>query len=410
MQKLKPLPRQLKYLDWEFGGFIHFGIRTYFKNSFDGDLRPMPPTAFELEHADCEQWVREFKDAGAKYAVFTAKHHDGFCNWQTDTTDYSIKSTSYKNGKGDLVKEFVDACHKYDMAAGIYYSPAQWNNAVISFSDDEDAYNDYFARQLTELLTKYGKIDYLWFDGCGSGGHHFDNQRIIDIIRTNQPDMLVFNMFDPDIRWVGNEIGVTPMPNRSESDKFDDALSVHTENECRVKFAPVMCDFPLRATSWFDCLDNVDTIRSIEELIGIYYMTVGRGGNMLMNIGPDRTGSFPEPDAARLREFGKAIKEIYANRIDFTAPESAGNRVTIRRKERTLVNQVCIQENLTEGESVLGYRIYANDVLVYTGYTIGHKALCVFPPVNTDELTLEITESNGGFKIDSFDAYMVHRM
>ena len=405
MRKLKPLQRQLRYLDWEFGGFIHFGIRTFFKDSFDGDLRPMPSSAFTLESADCEQWVREFKDAGAKYMVFTAKHHDGFCTWQTDTTDYSIKSTPYKNGRGDLVAEFCEACRKYDMGVGIYYSPAQWNHAVISFSDDEDAYNDYFARQLTELLARYGKIDYLWFDGCGSGGHRFDHDRIVGIIRDNQPDMLVFNMFDPDTRWVGNEIGVTPLPNRNESDRFDDAHPPMGRNEARVKFAPVMCDFPLRETSWFDCLDNADTIRSLDELIGIYHMTVGRGGNMLMNIGPDRTGRLPAPDVARLREFGEAIRHIYEGKLDFSAPETDGNRIVIRREERALVNQVIVQENLTEGESILGYRLYANDVLLTVGTTVGHKAILTFPPVKTDTLTLEVTASNGSFAVDSFAAY-----
>ncbi len=209
MSKPKPSKRQLEFLDWEFGAFFHFGIRSYYKGYIDWDERDMDASVFNPTELDCKKWLEVFQRTGATYAILVAKHHDGFANWPTKYSDYSVANTPWKNGKGDLVREFTDACRELGMKVGIYYSPAQrdWSK----FSSDKE-YDDYFIGQVGELLQNYGKIDYLWFDGCGSEGHEYDQPRIIHAMRSMQPELLIFNMWDPDVRWIGNERGIAPAP------------------------------------------------------------------------------------------------------------------------------------------------------------------------------------------------------
>lgn len=178
MTHLKPTPGQLNFLDWEYGIFFHFGIRSFYPGHFDWDGKEMLAEKFNPEHLDCDQWIETAKKAGAKYAILTAKHHDGFALWPTEFSDYGVKNAAWKGGKGDVVKEFVESCRKHDMKVGLYYSPAQCDNGAVRFAEEKE-YDDYFINQITELLTNYGKIDYLWFDGCGSENHEYDKKRIV---------------------------------------------------------------------------------------------------------------------------------------------------------------------------------------------------------------------------------------
>lgn len=185
--------KKSKFLDMEFGAFFHFGIRTFYEGHVDWDGLPMPLEGFNPTDLDCEDWISTAHEAGAKYAILVCKHHDGFANWPSKYTDYGIQNTVYKNGNGDIVREFVDACRKYGLAVGLYYSPAQEGYKEIS----DVEYDEYFINQISELLTNYGKIDYLWFDGCGSENHQYDIKRIVGVIRRLQPQILLFNMWDP---------------------------------------------------------------------------------------------------------------------------------------------------------------------------------------------------------------------
>lgn len=179
MQKKVPDKRKLEFMDWEFGVFFHFGIRTFYEGHKDWDGQEMDAAAFNPTQLDCEQWIRTIAEAGAKYAVLVCKHHDGFANWPTAYTEYSVKNTPWKNGHGDVVREFTDACRKYDVKVGLYYSPAE----AQEVNRTDKGHDDYFINQIGELLTNYGKIDYLWFDGCGSENHTYDTERIIEAIR-----------------------------------------------------------------------------------------------------------------------------------------------------------------------------------------------------------------------------------
>ena len=181
-----PKKSQLGFLDWELGIFFHFGIRSFFQGSEDWDEKPMPASSFCPDALDCDSWIRTAKEAGARYAILTCKHHDGFANWPTRFSDYSVASSPFRAGKGDVVREFTDACRRGGLKVGLYYSPAQWGGETACWSGREPSerdarYDDYFVGQITELLTGYGRIDYLWFDACGSGNHRYDRERIVSV-------------------------------------------------------------------------------------------------------------------------------------------------------------------------------------------------------------------------------------
>lgn len=419
--KIKPTQKQLDFLDWEFGVFFHFGIRAFFPGHVDWDGKPMPAAAFNPKQLDCNQWVRVAKKAGAKYCIFTTKHHDGFAMWQSKYSDYSVAQSPWEDGKGDVVAEFVKACRAYNMHVGLYYSPAQWGGSVKF--DNPVEYDDYFINQISELLSNYGKIDYLWFDGCGSENHEYDKPRIINAIRSLQPEIRIFSMWDPDTRWVGNEDGYADMPNVNTVDKAD--FSVFTDEARSVggmKYLPAECDMKLR-TTWFDCEANEDTIKSVSELVGCYEYSVGRGANLLLNVGPDSRGLIPEADAARLLEFGDELRRRYEHPLPFTdvVREDTG-MWTIKSKERQNgwnpaqlgtyeVDTCVIEEDITEGEAIEEFRIYASlpcygkRYCVYIGQTVGHKAICRFPIIKTGELSVEVTKSDGEARIKSVKAY-----
>lgn len=387
-----PTARQLEYQDWEFGIFIHFGIRTFYEGHKDWDGKAMSPDQFLPTRLDCKQWAATAKAAGAKYMVLTAKHHDGFANWPSKYTDFSVANSSWKHGQGDVVKEYVEACRLYDLKVGLYYSPADWKNPDYS---NPAAYDDYFINQISELLIPYGKIDILWFDGCGSNNHEYDWTRICGEIRRMQPDILIFSMGDPDFRWVGNELGLAPVPCWN--------TEVITENEtATAKWLPAECDCRMRKVNWFYCDADADTVKTPEELMGIYYYSVGRGANMLLNIGPDRRGLLPDKDTQNLlewaRERNRRFAKVLAAKDNFV---QEGNVWTLKLPERTLASHVIIQENLADGEHVRKFHIECNPnddnvwIQLWQGRNMGHKAICQFPLIALNTIRIVIDEADG---------------
>lgn len=415
--KLKPKSNQIKYLNWEFGVFLHFGIRTFCHSHHDWDGRGMDAALFNPTELDCDKWMSDIKLAGARYAVFTTKHHDGFALWPSALTEYSVKASPWRDGKGDVVREFTDACHRAGLGCGLYYSPAQWGGD-IDFSD-EAAYDEYFIGQLTELLDgRYGKIDYLWLDGAFSGEHKYDSDRITAKIRELQPDILIFGLDSPDVIGVGNEDGYVNIDNsyvktirRGGKDK---TLFLCAEGDCRMR------------DSWFYDL-NPQSIKSTEELIGMYETTVGRGANFLLNIGPDERGLLPEADVARLNELAAEIRKRYFMPLPFEPVrknesgkyEIAYSEETYRMISDTVnlptVRRVVIEEDITEGEGVKHWRLFANipakypyfewEVSICEGYGIGHKRICNIPAMRCPRFRLEILESDGECKIKSIKAF-----
>ncbi|MDD6094646.1 MAG: alpha-L-fucosidase [Clostridia bacterium] len=381
---------QLEFLDWEMGVFFHFGIRTFYEGHVDWDMKEMPAEGFNPTSLDCEDWIKTAHDAGAKYAILVTKHHDGFANWPSKYTDYSVKNTPWKNGKGDVVKEFTDACRKYGMKVGLYYSPAQFGSVKMNPQE----YDDYFINQVSELLTNYGRIDYIWFDGCGSEEHKYDEQRIVDVIRSLQPGILIFNMWDPDTRWVGNESGVAPSPSNLTVSELE--FSVLTEEKAALNeahFLPVECDCMMRLDNWFYSDSDEDTVKSVDELMGLYYYSVGRGANLLINIGPDRRGLLPDKDKESLLHLGEAVRRLKDAEIPCEREEKSETSFDIVLEQQPVNNLVLTEE--IDGETEIGeFEIkvhpysYGAPITVFRGTTIGHKAICPFPTIRTKRITV----------------------
>lgn len=406
MSKVKPTKKQLDYMDWELGVFFHFGIRTFYPDHEDWDGKEMDIQKFNPEKLDCRQWIQNIKTAGATYAILTCKHHDGFANWPSAYTEYSVKNTPWKNGKGDVVREFTDACREYGIKVGLYYSPAQFGSRRMQGKE----YDDYFINQISELLTNYGKIDYLWFDGCGSEGHEYDKDRIVAAIRGLQPEILIFSMWDPDTRWCGNEEGIAAL-GLCNTVKTQNTSILEQEAQWldKEKFLPYECDCKIRRKSWFYREADEKYLRDVDDLVALYYYSVGSGGNLLLNIGPDDNGLLPEKDSKIFIEFGNEIKRRFENPLPCEIKQEGDEFILTFDKERH-INHIVIEEDLTEGEAVESFDItyfYRVDMVVYEGKRIGHKRICSFPRVYGDAFKVRIKSASDEYKIKSIKAYMI---
>ncbi len=407
MDILKPTKKQLEFLDWEYGAFFHYGIRTFYEGHRDWDGREseMVVEGFNPEKIDCEQWIKTIKEAGCKYAIFTTKHHDGFANWPSKYSTYSIKYTPYKDGKGDAVREFVDACRKFDIKVGLYYSPAQFD---LKLSDPKE-YDDYFINQITELLSDYGKIDYIWFDGCGSENHEYDKARIITTIRTLQPEIMIFSMWDPDTRWVGNEEGVTPLGTYYTVKENKISINEEEAKEMQTEmFLPYECDCKIRREHWFYSDFDEDKLRSVDDLVGLYYYSIGRGGNLLINIAPNRESVLPEADCKRLMEFKKEINRRFEKELECEITKE-GNIYKIVFPEEQMLNHIVLKENLWDGQKIKSFTInnfYYVEMSLFEGKAVGHKQICRFPDYYAKEIHIIIEEAfDDTFELEEIKCY-----
>jgi len=272
---VKPTPQQLAWQESELTMFLHFGINTFTDREW-GDGKE-DPKLFNPIELDARQWVQVAKDAGFKYMILTAKHHDGFCLWPSEYTEHSVKNSPWRAGKGDVVRELADACQEAGMKMGIYLSP--WDRHEQTYGDSP-VYNQYFRNQLTELLTNYGEISEVWFDGaCGEGPNgrrqEYDWQSYYEVIRKLQPNAVIA-ICGPDIRWVGNEDGVA---RETEWSVQDANPVIHKDIEGKVWY-PAECDVSIRP-GWFWHKSQDDKVKSLEHLLDIYYKSVGRNRTLL---------------------------------------------------------------------------------------------------------------------------------
>ena len=406
---IRPSKKLLDFLDWEIGAFYHFGIRSFYPGHEDWDGKPMDRTRFDPKELDCKQWLSAARAMGATYAIMTCKHHDGFALWPSKYTEYSVKNTPF--GK-DVVRLFVDACRNMGIRVGLYYSPAQWVSEQARMTDRE--YDDYFIGQLSELLTGYGHIDYLWLDGCGSEGKNYDHKRIAAEIRRLQPDILIFGDVlkeDADIRWIGNEEGVADLDNGCVVEQV--AFSVNDAgSKTQARFMPAECDMRLRFSSWFDCKDNEDDLITPDELLGNYELSVGRGCNLLVNAGPNSRGLLHEKDVRVMEAFGQKLRAVYGTELPYSDVKKEGELFVAEHESYAggwgyskgvpVVNRVVIREDMQEGQRIRRFRLYARlrvckhqRVFLYEGCTVGHKHIAVIPAVAASRLEMEIVESDG---------------
>lgn len=405
----KPNRGQLAWQDMEMGMFLHFGINTFHDQEW-GEGTDSPST-FDPTDLDARQWVHMAKAGGFKYVVLTAKHHDGFCLWPTKTTDYSVKYSPWKDGKGDVVRECADACREEGIGFGIYLSP--WDRHEPCY-DNKDLYDDFYCDQLTELLTGYGPLVEIWFDGAGSEGREYDWARIMNLINKYQPNAMIFNMGAPTIRWVGNEDGLAPYPcwniaQAARQSMFTDENTKWLPNTPR--WVPAECDVPIRRGQWFWHPNAEHNLRSLDELMDIYYRSVGHGAGLLLNVSPDARGLIPDADAKRLIEFGIEIRRRFNDPIASTA--GCGYKIDLHLKSSAYMDHAIIMEDIAYGERILKYKLEAKQgddwILISEGSAIGHKKIDKFKKVETDHISLIILEADADPIIRELSLYLVDK-
>ena len=406
---VKPSPQQTAWQDLEFGVILHFSTNTFLDREWgDGTADPsvFNPTGF-----DPDQWMQAIRDSGAKYVVLVAKHHDGFCLWPTEQTTYSVKSSPWQNGKGDVVGDVARSARKYGLQFGVYLSP--WDRHEPRYKDSA-AYDDYYQAELSELVSSYGDLVEFWLDGAGSGGHVYNFPKIVETLRTYQPNTVVFadtGLFEyGDARWVGTESGRVPYENWNVIDRHG-----------YLRWRPVEADTPLRKEHWFWHPDDDASLKSLDELLTTYDETVGHGAQLMLGLAPDRRGLLPDSDVARLKEFGEALRTRYGHNLALThAPVSAevaaaldGNPDTfwtapLGSHHATLevsfpapitFNRALTMEWLNDGQHVQKYSI---DIWTGTGWrsvagaeAIGHKKIDHFDPVQVSKIRIRVTHSIG---------------
>ncbi len=359
---VKPTQAQVRWQNAEFGMFVHFGINTFNNREWTDGTRS--PKTFNPKRLDTDQWVQVAKNAGVQYMILTCKHHDGFCLWQTETTDYSVKSSPYKQGKGDVVAEFVSSCRKFGMNFGFYLSP--WDRHEPCYKDKE-AYDKFYARQLTELLTKYATHDEIfeiWFDGAGSAGREYDWNTIIAICKQHHPSAMIFNMGEPTIRWCGNERGFAQYPNWNVVPKknIDDFIlgkqNLIGEGDI---WLPQECDVPIHNRNWFHHkglwgLLYRKLLFSVDQLVEIYEKSIGYGANLLLNLAPTDQGRFSDIDIRRLNEFTAKIRSMYGTPI--ATSSGTGTELILKLPGQRKIDAVKLREEISQGQRIKGYELY----------------------------------------------------
>jgi alpha-L-fucosidase len=418
---MKPSPQQLEWQDLEFGVIIHFSTNTFLDREWgDGTASP---SVFNPTQFDPDQWMQAIRAAGAKYVILVAKHHDGFCLWPTDQTNYSVKASPWENGKGDVVGDVARAARKYGLRFGVYLSP--WDRHDPRYADAA-AYDRYYNAELTELASNYGDLVELWLDGAGSGGHVYNFDKIIETLRTYQPNTIVFAdtaLFEyGDARWVGNENGRVPYEDWDVIDRHG-----------FLRWRPVEADTPLRNGHWFWHPNDEASLKSVDELLTTWDETVGRGAQLMLGLAPDRRGLLPDADVARLTDFGKALRERYAHNLalehgpaspdvaaaldgdpnTFWSAPAGSNHSTLEVSfaHPVTFNRALTMEWLNDGQRIEQYSI---DVwtggawrTVVAGHAIGHEKIDVFPAVAASRVRLNILSSTNGAAIREFQLYSV---
>jgi alpha-L-fucosidase len=393
-----PTMDQIAWQNLEFGMFIHIAPQTW--QDSESDTLATPAEKINPEKLDTEQWVRVAESMGATYIVFVAKHEGGFCWWQTDTTDFSIKKSPWRNGTGDVLRDLSASCRKHDLKLGVYLSPHDRIHGVGVGGRAENAskqadYERLFRTQLTEILSRYGEMVEVWFDGSLA----FD---VGDILSKHAPHAAVFQGPEATIRWVGNEEGIAPVAAwnavRSGKMKWGDYTARQSDPDGD-RWLPNECDARIRAT-WFWHSDNQKTLKSVKQLVEMYEKSVGRGANLLLNNTPDRSGLIPESDVLRAREFGDSIREIYGPGTSIADVSGKGREFTVQPSAPAVIDRVVMMEDISQGERIRAYRLEGLGMdgswtLLSEGHAVGHKRIERFEPTRLSSVLLRVTESVG---------------
>ncbi len=442
-----PSPQQFAWQKMEFNAFVHFGMNTFAGTEWA--KKKASPKLFDPTDLNCDQWARVLKDAGVKMAILTAKHEDGFCLWPSKYTKYSVKYSPWKNGKGDVVREFVNACHKYGLKVGLYLSP--WDQEAPSYGTP--AYNTYYENQLRELLTNYGPITEVWFDGGIAPNYpkkqKYDWNAYYRIVHKLQPNALIAIM-GPDIRWVGTESGVgrktawdvlpidlsslTPAMIKDSRHPIDQVYKPRNYmgkilgsrdklyGAKGLFWYPAETDVSIRP-GWFYHASQDTAVKSVADLVNIYFSSVGRNSVLLLNVPPDKKGLITKYDVRSLTGLHRVITETFRHNfakdaevavsgVKGSSKASAlfgGKRywkgadgvdtasLVFRLPKPRTFDVAMLQEEIRVGQRIGKFRIdywTGNEWHELTnGTTVGYKRLLRFKPVTTDRVRLVIERS-----------------
>ncbi|MCD9023559.1 alpha-L-fucosidase [Cohnella silvisoli] len=462
---VKPSERQLAWQEMEFYGFIHYTVNTFTNREWG--LGDEDPTIFNPSELNAEQWVNVCKSAGMTGLILTCKHHDGFCLWPSRFTEHSVKSSSWRGGNGDLVREVADACRSAGIRFGIYLSP--WDLHEQTYGDS-DAYNLFFMNQLRELLTQYGDIFCVWFDGaCGEGPNGkrqvYDWASYYKLIRELQPGAVI-SVCGPDVRWCGNEAGHTRESEWSvvpavlqDNEKIQEKSQKEDNGEFAKRYdsqdddlgsrevirgADKLVWYPAEVNTsirpgWFYHTEEDDQVKSLDELLKVYVGSVGGNASFLLNLPPDCRGLIHENDAARMSELGQAIKSIFGDDLCIGAKAVAsaqldeshqanhmfdGNpetywcppegteqaEIEIDLQEHQAFDCIVLMEQIRNGQRIEGFRLEWKEENewkpLFQGTVVGYKRICRFGKVNVRHIKLTITASRWCPTLKSFQVYL----
>jgi alpha-L-fucosidase len=458
-----PSPRQLVWQQNEFIAFVHFGMNTFMDREWGQGNED--PATFNPTDLDARQWVRVIKDAGMKLLIVTAKHHDGFCLWPSKYTEHSVRNSPWKHGTGDVVADVAQACKEAGIGFGVYLSP--WDRHEKSYGDTP-VYNEHFRNQLRELLTNYGEVAEVWFDGaCGEGPNgkrqEYDWQSYYKLIRELQPRAVIAIM-GPDVRWVGTESGygretewsVLPgvvqqldsIAASSQQNPVDgafvpgDLMSEDLGSRDKIKDAASLVWYPAETDvsirpGWFYHASQDDLVKTPGKLADIYYSSVGRNSVLLLNIPPDKRGRINERDIIALKGLRTILDQTFHTNLTIAAHVTASSEQTGHRGvaildrnaesywttedgieaatlevrlARTLTfNRAMLQENITVGQRVEAFRLetWAGKSWreIARGTTIGYKRLLSFPNVTSSKVRIVIERSRTSPTLSSFGLF-----
>lgn len=426
----KPKKQQLEWHDMEIGLFIHFNMETFTTDRDYGTFKEPPsPELFNPVSLDTDQWMHAAKAIDAKYAILTAKHDSGFCIWPTEQYDYSVKNSKWRNGKGDIVADFVGSCRKYGIKPGLYVS--HWTNSYLRVVHGEvmskdpaeqERYNRIFLGLLRELFSNYGELAELWIDG----GIPEKGLDIGPLLMELQPNAMVFQGREySTIRWVGNEDGIAPYPfwNAVPRDQFPlfaaglvwegASPRAYTDGIGEV-WLPGECDTCIRDHHWFWLPETEHTLKSVDKLMSIYYSSVGHGCNLLLNSNPNKDGLIPEADMQRYVEFGAEIKRRFSRPLAEVGYYHKGSSQTLTVElnfdEPVKIDTFVTMEDIRNGQRIKEYVIEAyldgGYKEVVRGSSIGHKKIDEIPVIRTRHARIRVLESFAEpVEIRSFAAY-----
>lgn len=406
----RPTPRQLTWQQWETTAFLHFTVNTYSDKEWgDGTESPQ---SFNPTRLDTRQWVKALKEAGFKTAILTAKHHDGFCLWPSRYTEHSVKNSPIRNGKADVVGEFAAACREFGVRFGFYLSP--WDRHEPSYGTSR--YNDYYKNQLRELLTGYGDVAEVWFDGAkgeNARDMQYDFAGFWGLVRELQPKAVMFSDAGPDVRWVGNEAGNAGETCWSTIDTTGlapgkaDAAYLNTGDPNGKQWIPAETDVSIRP-GWFYHPAEDDKVRSGKNLVDLYYQSVGRNSLLLLNVPPNREGLLSEPDLTSLRAFRSILNETFRTNLAAThvaaqltdgqlrtaLTVTENQPVLIDLKQPTTFDRAMLQENIADGQRLVNGKLEywdgRNWQLLRAFTTVGYKRLLRFPAITTTKLRFTV--------------------